>query len=84
MQVNPANLLDFPGRSGVPTEIAYRMFCHLERPWRFRLDILESFCFSFPPAMRESARRRRKLVERDAVARVAETLTLSSSVRPLR
>jgi type II secretory pathway predicted ATPase ExeA len=31
-------------------------------------------------AMRESARRKRKLVDRDAVARVAETLTLSSSL----
>ncbi|XXY51956.1 hypothetical protein WME91_12510 [Sorangium sp. So ce269] len=31
-------------------------------------------------AMRESARRKRKLVDRDVVARVAETLTLSSSL----
>ena len=31
-------------------------------------------------AMRDSARRKRKLVDRDVVARVAETLTLSSAL----
>ena len=32
MRVNPAGLRDSPGRSGVPTEIAYRGLCQLIQP----------------------------------------------------
>ena len=53
MRVNPANLRDFPGRSGVPTEIAYRGLCQLTQPnledLHF-LDIYKSFRTSYPPS----------------------------------
>ena len=51
MRVNPANLRDFPGRSGVPTEIAHRGVCQLTQPnledLQF-LDIHKSFRISYP------------------------------------
>ena len=51
MRVNPAGLRDSPGRSGVPTEIAYRGLCHLIQPNLEDLHLLDfrrTVCSSYP------------------------------------
>jgi acetoin utilization deacetylase AcuC-like enzyme len=51
MRVNPADLRDFPGRSGVPTEIAYSGLCHLTQPNLEDLHLLDfrrTVPFSYP------------------------------------
>jgi hypothetical protein len=53
MRVNPADLRDFPGRSGVPTEIAYRGLCQLTQPNLEDLHLLDfrrTVCSSYPPS----------------------------------
>ena len=48
MRVNPAGLRDSPGRSGVPTEIAYGGFCQPRLEELNFLDNLKGVCFAYP------------------------------------